>query len=92
MKTKKTERSNEKYARRSLQNYLEGQNTLNWFVGSMRSAQVDAVAIRQMLADLVSYGLPERHSQLLNWLDSQPKQNNGERTKPKREASFLIRP
>jgi hypothetical protein len=73
VQTKTAPQSNEKYVRRSLQDYLEGEQNLNWFIGAMRSGQKDATAVRHMLADLHSYGKPERRKELSDWLDSQPK-------------------
>ncbi|MGA9967667.1 MAG: hypothetical protein WBQ10_20890 [Terriglobales bacterium] len=73
MQTKTAPQSNENYVRKSLQGYLEGQKDLNWFIGVMRSGQMDATAIKQMLAGLPNYGLPERRKELSDWLDSQPK-------------------
>ena len=73
MQTKTAEQSNEKYVRRSLQDYLDGQQTLKWLTGVIRSGQMAATAVRQMLADLPNYGLPERRRELSDWLDSQPK-------------------
>jgi hypothetical protein len=73
MQTKTAQRSNEKYVRRSLQDYLEGQQNLKWIAGVIRGGQADVAAVREMLADLPNYGLPGRRSELSDWLDSPPK-------------------
>jgi len=73
MQTKTAPQSNAKFVRGSLLGYLDGDQTLNWLIGAMRSGQADAVAIRQMFAELPNYGKPERRKELSDWLDSQPK-------------------
>jgi hypothetical protein len=74
MQTKTAPQSNEKYVRRSMQDYLEGEQTLNWLIGAMRSGQADPATIRQLFAELpINYGKPERRKELSDWLDSQLK-------------------
>jgi hypothetical protein len=73
MPTKTAEQSNEKYVRKSLQDYLEGEKDLKWITGVIRSGRMDATAIGQMLATIPNYGLPERRNELSGWLNSQPK-------------------
>jgi hypothetical protein len=73
MQTKTAPQSNEKYVRRSLQDYLEGQQNLNWITGIFRAELVYTAAARQMFANLPNYGLPERRKELSDWLDSQLK-------------------
>jgi hypothetical protein len=73
MQTKTVEQSTEKYVRNSLEAYLEGDQDLTWIAGIFRSGQADVGAVRQMLANLPNYGLPERRSELSVWLDSDSK-------------------
>jgi hypothetical protein len=72
MQTKTAPQSNANFVRGSLLSYLDGDQTLNWLTGAMRSGQADAVTIRQLFAELPkNYGKPDRRKELSDWLDSQ---------------------
>ena len=73
MQTKTALQSTEKYVRRSLQDYLDGERNLKWIAGVFRAGQVNVADVRLMLASIPNYGLPERRKELSEWLDSQPK-------------------
>jgi len=71
MHTKTAEQATDKRKRRSLMDYLEGEQTLNWIIGTIGSDE----AARQLFADLKGYGAakPERIRELSEWFDSHPR-------------------
>ncbi len=68
MQTKSPKYSNRRRIRNSLRPYLEGECDLKWITGVIGD---DVALAKQMLATLPGYGLPARHYELSQWLDSQ---------------------
>jgi hypothetical protein len=69
VRVKTVEASIEKWVRKSIMAYLEGQKNLNWIVAVVGGYAADA---RQMLIGLKNYGDRERYQQLSDWLASRP--------------------
>jgi hypothetical protein len=67
MHVKTVEASNEKWIRKSIMAYLEGQKNLKWIVGVVGNCVLDA---RRMLIDLENYGNPKRHRDISDWCDT----------------------
>lgn len=67
MHARSVEQSAERYARKSLMAYLEGEQSLKWVISIIGSG-TDA---RQRFAELGGYGKPERQRELSDWLSSQ---------------------
>ncbi len=65
MHVKTAEASTEKWIRRSIMAFLEGQRNLKWVVGVIGNCVADA---RQMLVDLKNYGSRQRYQELSDWL------------------------
>jgi hypothetical protein len=70
MKTKTAEQATDKSERRSLMDYLEGEQTINWIIGIIGSDE----HARQLFSDLKGYraAKPERIRELSEWFDSHP--------------------
>ena len=68
MQVKTPEASSQKWVRKSTMAYLEGEQDLNWIVGIIGRDVDHALAV---LADLGSYGEPERRQELSDWLGSE---------------------
>lgn len=66
MKTAKE--ASQRWVKKSLQAYLEGEKDLRWITGILRGMSKDE--IRTFLSHLEQCGLPERHSELNKWLNT----------------------
>ena len=66
MRVRSVQESGERYLRKSLMAYLEGEQNLKWIVSIIGSGP-DA---RQRLAALHGYGRPDRQRELSDWFDS----------------------
>ena len=67
MHVRSLEQSAERYTRKSLMAYLEGEQNLNWIISIIGSGP----EARQKLAELRTYGKPGRQRELSDWLNSQ---------------------
>ena len=67
MHVRSMEQSAERYTRKSLMAYLEGEQSLKWVISIIGSGS----EARQKLAELRTYGKPERQRELSDWLGSQ---------------------
>lgn len=67
MQVRSIEQSAERYVRKSLMAYLEGEQSLKWVI-SILGSRPDA---RQTFVELQGYGKPERQAELSEWFSSQ---------------------
>ena len=63
---------NRKYAKRSIQAYLEGLCELTWALGTIRSSGVPISEIVQMMTTLRGYGSEARWTTLFKQLQPDP--------------------
>lgn len=63
MLVRSIEQSAERYARKSLMGYLEGQQNLKWIISVIGSG----TEARQLFAAMHGYGKPERRRELSEW-------------------------
>jgi hypothetical protein len=68
MKTAKE--ASQKWVKKSLQAYLEGEKDLKWITGILRGMGKDEVVA--LLSSLEHYGLVERRNELNEWLNQSP--------------------
>ena len=68
MKTAKE--SGQRWVKKSLQAYLEGEKDLKWIGGILKGMSKDEV--RTLLSSLEHYGLVERRNELNEWLNQSP--------------------
>ncbi len=70
MKTKSVEVTVERYIRKSIQAFLEGEKDLRWLTGVVRSADPTKAQAAEALRRLTGYGDPVRAQALSDWLQS----------------------
>lgn len=56
----------QKWLKKSLQAYLEGEQNLRWIDGILRGERPEDI---RLLLDSLPYGLPERHAEIEAWFD-----------------------
>lgn len=61
------EEAGQKWVKKSLQAYLEGEKNLKWIVGILKGTSKEA--IEELLGSLEHYGSNERRKELNEWLN-----------------------
>jgi len=70
MKVRSLEQSNERYIRKSIMAFLEGEKDLKWVTGVLSKSARSKEAVLPILSRLQNYGDHTRFEELSRWLDS----------------------